>query len=192
MHRFPNAAVRVDGSLHWDVTRLHREVLAGLRAAAAGGPVHGIGIDSWAVDYGLLDAGEELLGEPYSYRDSRTGGVAARVLQKIDAAELYAVTGVQQLPFNTIYQLVAAAGTPELEKAATLLLLPDLLGYWLTGEVGPSAPTPPRPGCTTSARGPGPPSSPTWSRCPPRSCRRCAPRATSSGRCCPTWPPSSG
>ena len=136
VHRFPNAAVRVDGSLHWDVTRLHREVLAGLRAAAAGGPVHGIGIDSWAVDYGLLDAGEELLGEPYSYRDSRTDGVAARVLQKIDAAELYARTGVQQLPFNTIYQLVAAAGTPELEKAATLLLLPDLLGYWLTGEVG--------------------------------------------------------
>jgi rhamnulokinase len=136
VHRFPNAPVRLDGSLRWDVTGLHREVLAGLRAAAAGGPVDGIGIDSWAVDYGLLDAGQELLGEPYSYRDVRTDGVAARVLQKVDAAELYAVTGVQQLPFNTIYQLVAAAGTPELEEAATLLLLPDLLGYWLTGEVG--------------------------------------------------------
>ena len=135
-HRFPNAPVRVDGSLRWDVTGLHREVLAGLRVAAAGGPVDGIGIDSWAVDYGLLDAGEKLLGEPYSYRDARTDGVAARVLSKIDAAELYAITGVQQLPFNTIYQLVAAAGTPELEEAATLLLLPDLLGYWLTGEVG--------------------------------------------------------
>ena len=57
VHRFPNAAVRVDGSLHWDVTRLHREVLAGLRAAAAGGPVDGIGIDSWAVDYGRLRHG---------------------------------------------------------------------------------------------------------------------------------------
>lgn len=138
-HRFPNAAVRVGESLHWDVLGIHREVLAGLRLAAAGGPVDGIGIDSWAVDYGLLDAGENLLGNPYSYRDSRTDGVAARVLDKIDAAELYAVTGVQQLPFNTIYQLVAAAGTPALEQASTLLLLPDLLGYWLTGRIGAEA-----------------------------------------------------
>jgi len=136
VHRFPNAAVAVGGSLHWDVLGLHREVLTGLRRAAAGGPVQGIGIDSWAVDYGLLDAGENLLGNPYSYRDSRTDGIAAQVLNKVDAAELYAVTGVQQLPFNTIYQLVSAAGTPTLEQAATMLLLPDLFGYWLTGRVG--------------------------------------------------------
>ena len=136
VHRFANTPVRVDGSLHWDVLRIHREMLTGLRAAAAGGPVQGIGIDSWAVDYGLLDAGGNLLGTPYSYRDTRTEGVAAQVLAKVDASELYAVTGVHQLPFNTIYQLVAARGTPELEQAATLLLLPDLLGYWLTGKLG--------------------------------------------------------
>ncbi|MBB6627706.1 rhamnulokinase [Nocardioides sp. KIGAM211] len=139
VHRFPNGAVEVEGSLHWDVRALHREILEGLRRAAAGGPVDGIGIDSWAVDHGLLDAGERLLGDPFSYRDSRTDGVAARVLDTVDAAELYALTGVQQLPFNTIYQLVAAAGTPALEQASTMLLLPDLLGFWLTGEIGAEA-----------------------------------------------------
>jgi rhamnulokinase len=136
VHRFPNGARLVRDALRWDLTGIHREVLAGLRLAAASGPLHGIGIDSWAVDYGLLDAGGRLLGEPYSHRDARTDGVAARVLDKIDAADLYAVTGVQQLPFNTIYQLVASRGTPDLERAATLLLLPDLLGFWLTGRVG--------------------------------------------------------
>jgi len=136
VHRFPNGAVEVGGSLFWDVLGLHREVLTGLRLAAATGPVHGIGIDSWAVDYGLLDASGALLGNPYCYRDSRTVGVAAQVLNKVSAEELYAVTGVQQLPFNTIYQLVAAAGSTALEQASTLLLLPDLLGHWLTGAVG--------------------------------------------------------
>jgi rhamnulokinase len=136
VHRFPNAAVEVGGSLHWDVLGLHREILTGLRLAAAGGPVHGIGIDSWAVDYGLLDAGEQLLGNPYSYRDARTDGVDAKVLAAVGAAEMYAVTGLQQLPFNTVYQLVAAAGTAPLEHASTLLLLPDLFGYWLTGRIG--------------------------------------------------------
>ena len=136
VHRFPNGPVDVGGSLHWDVLGLHRELLAGLRLAAEGGPVHGIGIDSWAIDYGLLDADSELLGNPFAYRDSRTDGVAAQVLNKVDARELYERTGVQQLPFNTIYQLVSAAGTPALEQASTMLLLPDLLGFWLTGSAG--------------------------------------------------------
>lgn len=136
VHRFPNAAVDVGGSLHWDVLGLHREILIGLRLAAASGPVDAIGIDSWAVDHGLLDAEGELLGNPFSYRDHRTDGVAARVREKVGAAELYDRTGVPQLPFNTIYQLVAAIGTPALERAATVLLLPDLLAYWLTGELG--------------------------------------------------------
>ena len=100
------------------------------------GRSHGIGIDSWAVDYGLLDADGALLGNPFAYRDARTDGVAAQVLNKVDARELYERTGLQQLPFNTIYQLVAAAGTPALEQAATMLLLPDLLGFWLTGSSG--------------------------------------------------------
>ena len=136
VHRFPNGGVRAGGSLYWDVLGIHRETLAGLREVARTGPLDGVGIDSWAVDYGLLDRDGRLLGNPFSHRDSRTDGVPARVDVKIDPAELYAVTGLQQLPFNTIYQLVSSLGTAALEAAETLLLLPDLLTHWLTGEVG--------------------------------------------------------
>lgn len=136
VHRFPNEAVEIGGSLRWDILGIHREVLVGLRLAARGGPVDGIGVDSWAVDFALLDSAGGLLGDPYSHRDRRTDGVARQVLDKVDALEMYAVTGLQQLPFNTIYQLIAARGTPELESAVSLLLLPDLLGFWLTGEIG--------------------------------------------------------
>src|SRR5207248_11735157 len=90
-------------------------------------------IDSCAADYGLPDADGRLLGNPVHYRDSRTDGVMERVLAQVPAADMYAVTGLQQLPFNTIYQLVAS-GVPA--EAATLLMIPDLLAYWLTGEVG--------------------------------------------------------
>jgi len=135
-HRFRNVPVTAAGTLHWDILRLHRGMLDGLRAAARGFDVASLGIDSWGVDYGLLDATGALLGNPVHYRDARTDGVAERVLARIPAAELYATTGTAQLPFNTIYQLAAAAGTPQLAAAATLLLIPDLLAYWLTGEVG--------------------------------------------------------
>ena len=136
MHRFPNSAVTVGGSLFWDVLGIHRETLVGIREVARTGPLHGIGIDSWAVDYGLLDRDGILLGQVFSHRDGRTDGVAGKVVAEVGANELYATTGIQQLPFNTLYQLVAARGTAALESAETLLLLPDLLGYWLTGAVG--------------------------------------------------------
>jgi rhamnulokinase len=135
-HRFRNVPVTTGGTLHWDILRLHRGVLDGLRAAAAGFELASVGIDSWGVDYGLLDSGGALLGNPVHYRDSRTDGVASRVLAAIPAAELYAVTGIQQLAFNTIFQLASAADTPQLRAARTMLLIPDLLGYWLTGEPG--------------------------------------------------------
>ncbi|MFT4287856.1 rhamnulokinase [Nocardioides sp.] len=135
-HRFPNGGVQVRGSLFWDVIGIHREILAGLRLLAGSGPLHGIGIDSWAVDYGLLDRDGELLGNVHSHRDARTGGVAERAATLVSQQEQYAVTGLQELPFNTVYQLLAASGTAALESAQTLLLLPDLLTYWLTGEVG--------------------------------------------------------
>lgn len=130
LNRFWNGPVRVSGRLHWDVLHLYRSILEGLQAS---GPLDGIGIDSWAVDYGLLDEAGRLLGNPVHYRDSRTDGVMERVLSTIPASELYAVTGLQQLPFNTIYQL-AAEKLPA--DAATLLMIPDLLAYWLTGEIG--------------------------------------------------------
>lgn len=136
VHRFPNGGVTAGGSLFWDVLCIHREVLAGLRTIAATGPLDGIGIDSWAIDHGLLDRDGVLLGNPYSHRDARTDGVPEQVWQTVPAAELFARTGLQHLPFTTVYQLAAARGTAALESAQTLLLLPDLLGYWLTGEIG--------------------------------------------------------
>ncbi len=102
----------------------------------ATGPLDGIGIDSWAIDHGLLDRDGQLLGNPYSHRDTRTDGVAERVAAQVGAAEQYAVTGLQQLPFTTVYQLVAARDTAAFGAAETMLLLPDLLGFWLTGHVG--------------------------------------------------------
>jgi sugar (pentulose or hexulose) kinase len=136
VHRFPNGGVPVGGSLFWDVLGIHREVLAGVAEVARTGELHGIGIDSWAVDYGLLDRDGELLGNPYSHRDPRTRDVPELVAKTVSVQEQYAVNGLQQLPFTTVFQLAAARGTAALESAHTLLLLPDLLGYWLTGEVG--------------------------------------------------------
>lgn len=137
LHRFWNGPLEAGGRLHWDAPRLWREVQAGIAAYAArdAAPLAGIGIDTWAVDYGLLDAGGGLLDNPYHYRDRRTEGVPALVEQTVPAAELYARTGIQRLPLNTLYQLAAAAraGDPQLAAADTLLLMPDLLHYWLTG-----------------------------------------------------------
>lgn len=123
VHRFANGPVRLRGTLHWDVLGLYREVLTGLRRA---GEIDSIGIDSWAVDYGLLDARGALLGNPVHYRDSRTEGITP-------ADGLYEVNGLQFQPFNTMFQLMAE---PLLPHAAQLLLIPDLLSYWLTGERG--------------------------------------------------------
>ncbi|MGW3630033.1 rhamnulokinase [Streptomyces sp. NPDC005122] len=132
-HRFPNRPVRVPEGLRWDILSLYAGVLDGLRAA---GQVDSVGIDSWAVDYGLLDADGALLGNPVHYRDPRTEGVAEQVWATVPAAELYAATGLQYAPFNTLYQLTAARSTAQFTHAERLLLIPDLLAYWLTGEAG--------------------------------------------------------
>ncbi|MDQ1034441.1 rhamnulokinase [Streptomyces sp. V3I8] len=132
-HRFPNRPVRTPEGLRWDILALYAGVLDGLRAA---GHVDSVGIDSWAVDYGLLDADGALLGNPVHYRDTRTQGVAEKVWATVPAAELYAATGLQYAPFNTLYQLVAAGSSAQLAHAKRLLLIPDLLTYWLTGEAG--------------------------------------------------------
>ena len=129
VHRFANEPVTAGGTLYWDILRLLAEVRAGLEAAARQFPLASAGIDSWGVDFGLLDETGALLSNPVHYRDVRTEGVRIPV----PAAELYAVTGIQHLPFNTVYQLAA---TPMLWHAATMLLIPDLLAYWLTGQAG--------------------------------------------------------
>jgi rhamnulokinase len=135
-HRFRNIPVWAGGTLHWDILRLHQDMLDGLARAARLAELAAVGIDSWGVDYGLLDPAGSLLGNPVHYRDVRTAAALERVLARVPAAELYEVTGIQKLRFNTICQLVAAAGTPQLNAAGTVLMIPDLLGYWLTGEVG--------------------------------------------------------
>ncbi|WP_424537118.1 rhamnulokinase [Sphaerisporangium viridialbum] len=131
VHRFANRPVRAGGTLHWDILSLYQGILDGLRKA---GPVDSIGIDSWAVDYGLLDSSGRLLGNPVHYRDERTTGVMERVVAELGAASLYGVSGLQFLPFNTVYQLLA--DRESLERARTLLMIPDLLTHWLTGSIG--------------------------------------------------------
>jgi rhamnulokinase len=136
VHRFANIPVLAGGTMHWDILRLYRGILAGLQAAGRQAQLAAIGVDSWGVDYGLIDEAGQLLGNPVHYRDARTRGVTDIMLEKVPAAELYQVTGIQLQPFNTTCQLVAAAASPQLALAGTVLMIPDLVGYWLTGEVG--------------------------------------------------------
>ncbi|MFE5393326.1 rhamnulokinase family protein [Streptomyces sp. NPDC056568] len=139
VHRFPNTPVRLPDGLHWNMLALFQGTLDGLREAARAGSVASVGVDTWAVDYGLLDADGVLLGTPYHYRDGRTDDAARRVWPRVGPEELYRTTGLQHLPFNTVFQLASAAGTSQLSAARTLLLIPDLLVHWLTGTVGAEA-----------------------------------------------------
>ncbi len=135
VHRFPNGAAVADGHLRWGLTGLYEQVLVGLQALAGRYPnVVSLGIDTWAVDYGLLGADSRLLAEPIAYRDDRTEAVIEYVHARVDPAQLYAVSGLQFLPFNTLYQLTAEQRGPRWAKARQALLLPDLLAFWLTGE----------------------------------------------------------
>ncbi|GAB4081577.1 rhamnulokinase [Modestobacter muralis] len=137
VNRFTNRPVRVAGTLYWDVLALYGGVLDGLRAAGRDvGRLDGVGIDSWAVDVGLLDADGELLGNPVHYRDARHATAVPAVHAVVPPERLYAVTGLQHLPFNTVFQLAAQRGTARLAAARTALLVPDLLAHWLTGAVG--------------------------------------------------------
>jgi rhamnulokinase len=115
------------------VLSLYQGALDGLRAA---GNVDSVGIDSWAVDYGLLDADGALLGNPVHYRDTRTEGIAEKLRVVLGPQQLYASTGIQYVPFNTLYQLMAAARSAQYEAAKRVLLIPDLITYWLTGSQG--------------------------------------------------------
>lgn len=137
VHRFANGPVNVMGHLHWDVLRLWSDIKAGLAKAAQryGDRIAGIGLDTWGVDFGLLDANDELLGNPYHYRDARTDGMMERAFAKVSREAIFEATGIQFLQLNTLIQLVAMveAQSPALDVAQTLLLMPDLLNFWLTG-----------------------------------------------------------
>ncbi len=138
VHRFPTLGVQLQSGYHWDILGLYRSVIDGLTRAAEiyGARVAGVGVDTWGVDYALLDRHGRLLGNPYQYRDSRTDGMIEAVLAKVSRERIYAETGIQFMFFNTVYQLHAEqrAEAARLERAASLLFLPDLLSYWLCGE----------------------------------------------------------
>ena len=121
-------------SYEWDILALWRGILEGLREASLRGAVDAIGIDTWAVDYGLLDEDGRLIGNPASYRSARCGVGASEVLDRWDSSWLYEHNGLQFQPFNTLFQRVADRGERRADCARTALLIPDLLAYWLTGE----------------------------------------------------------
>lgn len=135
VHRFPNAVKEIDGALRWDFEQLLEQVLTGLRLAAdrarqSGERVVSVGIDTWAVDYGLVNRAGGLVCIPFSYRDERSRAAVARVHRVIDPARLYATTGIQYLQFNTIYQLA----TEKTLDGVQALLMPDLIAYRLSGQ----------------------------------------------------------
>ncbi len=136
VHRFPNQPVRENGGLRWDIQRLWQEVRRALDGVGDG-RLTSMGVDSWGCDFGLLDERGDLLENPYHYRDARTDDVMQTVTALVVPERIYGTTGVQFLPFNTLYQLYAACQqTPQVvESAASLAMIPDLLNYWLTGEL---------------------------------------------------------
>jgi rhamnulokinase len=134
-HRFANEPVAMGGRLRWDIDRLRRDALDGLRAAARETALDSVAIDSWAVDFGLLDRSGALVENPVHYRDARRAAAAPEAFSRVPARELYERTGIQLLPINTVFELAAMAGEgdPALESAEVLLLIPDLFHHWLCG-----------------------------------------------------------
>jgi rhamnulokinase len=134
VHRFSNDPVRITDGLHWNILELYRNLLIGLRKAVVEQPdLAGVGIDSWAVDYGLV-SGDRLINNPFHYRDERTARGVDLVHKIADHASLYATNGLQFQPFNSIYQLAVDHEAGVIDDTTRMLMLPDLLAFWLTGE----------------------------------------------------------
>jgi rhamnulokinase len=137
IHRFANGPVRLPDGLHWDVLRLWTEIKTSLAKAARaqGQPLAGIGIDTWGVDFALLDRQNALIGNPHHYRDDRTDGMMEAVWRRVPKEQIFAQTGIQFMQLNTLYQLYAMVTqqSPALAMAETFLTIPDLFNFWLTG-----------------------------------------------------------
>ncbi|WP_085523000.1 rhamnulokinase [Tuberibacillus sp. Marseille-P3662] len=137
VHRFSNDPVEVGGHLHWDILRLFHEVKQGILQAKHQGydDIQSLAIDTWAVDFGLLDQNGELLGNPYHYRDHRTDHMIDEVRQHLSEHDIFSRTGIQFMQINTLYHLYAQkkANVSLLQQADTFLMIPDLLRYFLTG-----------------------------------------------------------
>jgi len=137
IHRFPNGPVRVADHIHWDVLRLWAEIQNSLRIASGStaGSLAGVGLDTWGVDFGLLDTSDHLIGNPYHYRDARTNGMIEAACQILPRQEIYNQTGIQFMQLNTLFQLFAMCreNDPALQSARTFLAMPDLFNFWLSG-----------------------------------------------------------
>lgn len=137
LNRFDNIGLELPSGVHCNITSLYQSILDGLRIAADtyGDAIVSIGIDTWGVDYGLFDKDGRMLGMPYNYRDTRTEGMMEKAFEKVPRKEIYQATGIECLFFNSLYQLLSEVETrsPALEAAEDILFIPDLLGYWLTG-----------------------------------------------------------
>ena len=137
VHRFPNGPVRLPDGIHWDVLRLWTEIKRGLALAVRehGADLAGVGVDTWGVDFGLLDRNGALLSNPFHYRDSRTDGMMEEAFRRVPREEIFEQTGIQFMAINSLYQLLSMvlASSPSLDVAETFLTMPDLFNYWLTG-----------------------------------------------------------
>ena len=136
IHRFTNRLVQLGKHIYWDFPCLFQDMKEGMRLAAKQGlKINGIGVDTWGVDFGLIDRNGNLLGNPVSYRDKRTVGIPEKVFDIISKSEHYRRTGIQAMPINTLFQLYSMLleDNPQLTIADRLLFMPDLFNYFLTG-----------------------------------------------------------
>ena len=137
IHRFANVPVALPDGLHWDVLRLWAEIKQGMALAARdhGADLAGLGLDTWGVDFALLDGAGELAANPHHYRDSRTDGMIEEAFRRVPRAAIFEQTGIQIMPINSLYQLLSMVigRSPALDAARTFLTIPDLFNYWLTG-----------------------------------------------------------
>ena len=135
IHRFGNRQVRLGDHVYWDFPALFEDMKAGLKKAASKGyEVESIGVDTWGVDFGLIDRDGQLLGNPVCYRDARTAGMTEKLFETLNPTEHYATTGIQVMEINTLAQLLSIKGPAQLEAAEHLLFMPDLFSYFLTGK----------------------------------------------------------
>jgi rhamnulokinase len=135
-HRFPNGPTRLLDNLHWDALNLFNEMKTGLAKTVklVDGQLAAVGVDTWGVDFGLLDKQGRLIGNPYHYRDNHTDGILDKAFAIVPREEIFAQTGLQFMQINSLFQLLALKGLPALEMAETFLMMPDLFNYWFTGQ----------------------------------------------------------
>lgn len=138
-HRFTNGAVRLPDGLHWDVLRLWSDIKAGIATSSAkfNKKLDSIGLDTWGVDFALLDKNKTLLSNPFHYRDLRTDGMLDEAFKRMSRANIFANTGIQFIQINTLYQLLAMSlqKSPLFDVAKTFVTIPDLFNYWLSGQI---------------------------------------------------------